>query len=137
MQNHYTVKSREIGQIRIYMTQGERHSQTGQSSIRRFFSSVPFHVAIINAARRDGLLNATTYYSRYGFSGNGSIQAQGAEIPNAFLTMFVELLGTRDQLEQFCHAYGDLLHDKIVVYKRIEQWQIGVAPPDSNVSLEE
>ncbi len=47
------------------------------------------------------------------------------------MTVCVELIGRRAQLEQFCRQQGDLLADKIVVYKHLERWCVvpaGITP---------
>lgn len=125
MQNNHTVKSREIGQVRIYMTPGERRAKIRKGLKAMLSSGPPLYVEIIRSAKQDGLLNATAHHTHYGFSGAGPILADGAEIPNSRLTLCVELIGPRDQLELFCRKHGDLLHDKVVVYKHIEHWDIG------------
>jgi len=38
----------------------------------------------------------------------------------------VELIAHRDELETFCRKHGDLIAGKIVVYKHMEHWDIGL-----------
>ncbi|WP_354301900.1 MULTISPECIES: hypothetical protein [unclassified Sphingomonas] len=40
------------------------------------------------------------------------------------LTICVELVGERDQLDRFCRRHGDLLGDKVIVYKQLEHWSV-------------
>jgi hypothetical protein len=54
----------------------------------------------------------------------------------------VELIGEREQLEQFCRQHGDLLKGRVIVYKHMEHWDIHEQGPKtdlqvSNVPVEE
>jgi hypothetical protein len=44
---------------------------------------------------------------------------------NPHLTMCVELIGPRGELEDFCRRHGDLLANKVIVYKHLEHWSVG------------
>ncbi len=143
MPHRHRVKSSEIGQVRIYMTPSEKRKKTG-GGLRNFIAgSPPLYKEIIMAAKQDGLLNATAHHTHYGFCGNGQLQADALEIANPRLNMCVELIGQRTQLEQFCRKHGALLHDKVVIYKHMEHWQIHAhslradeAPPVEYIKLE-
>jgi H+/Cl- antiporter ClcA len=58
------------------------------------------------------------------YSNGGKVSGQDPEAGNPSLTMCVELIGQREQLEMFCRKHGDLLRDKIIVYKHLEHWEI-------------
>lgn len=45
-------------------------------------------------------------------------------MPNPELTMCVELIAPRLELEQFCQTHGALLAHKVIVYKHLEQWDM-------------
>ena len=45
-------------------------------------------------------------------------------IPSAKLTLCVEFIGHKDELETFYRKHGDLLKGKVIAYKHIEQWSI-------------
>ncbi len=53
------------------------------------------------------------------------MQPEGSETPNPELTMCVELVGHRPDLEAFCRRHGALLRDKVIVFKHIERWTVG------------
>lgn len=135
MPHKYRVNEREIGQVRIYMTPGEKRSGQG---IRRMFSK-PLYQEIIAAAKQDGLMNAAAHHTHYGYSSSGKIQSHNSDIPNESMNLCVELIAQRDQLERFCRKHGDLLRGKVIVYKHMEHWEIG--PQETlksvDVSLEE
>lgn len=121
MPHRHKVKSREIGQVRIYMSPGEKRKGQG---IKRMFSK-PLYQEIIDAAKVDGILNATAHHTHYGYSGTGKVQSNNQELPNQMLNLCVELIAHRDQLELFCRKHGDLLKGRVIVYKHMEHWDIG------------
>lgn len=116
----HKVKSREIGQICIYMTPREKRKGRGMKDM----FAKPLYQEIIDTAKRDGILNAVAHHSHYGYSGNGEIQRNVLETPNSNLHLCIELIANRNQLELFCREHGDLLKGKIVVYKHMEHWDI-------------
>ena len=124
MAHRHQVDAREVGQVRIYMMQGERSKKTGKGLKNWLSGGAPLYREIIKAAKQDGLMNATAHHTHYGFSGNGQVQSGDMEIPNPSLNLYVELIGPRDELELFCRKHGTLLKDKVVLYKHIEHWEI-------------
>jgi PII-like signaling protein len=121
----HKVKTREIGQVRIYMTPRDKRERKG---FRGMFGK-PLYQEIIDAAKIDGILNANAHHTHYGYSNNGKVQSNMSELPNPALTLCVELIGERAELETFCRKHGDLLKGKVIVYKHMEHWDIG--PHDS------
>ncbi len=121
MPDRHHVTSREVDQVRIDMTPGERGASNG-GRLKRLLSSTPLDIEIIKAARQDGLMSATAHHTHYGFSGTGAIHADGAEVSNPALAMVVEITGNREQLEQFCRKHAELLQDKVLIYKHLEHW---------------
>jgi hypothetical protein len=107
--------------IQIYLRPADRRKQPG---ILGFFATRPLYRELVDAAVRDGLLHAQAHHMHYGYNNHGKIRAQDPELGNAELTICVELIGARTQLDTFCRAYGDLLSDKVIIYKSIEQWDI-------------
>jgi hypothetical protein len=79
---------------------------------------------LIRTAKADGIINAVAQNTHYGFSNRGPIRENGSEIADPHLTICVELVGDRDQLDLFCRRHGDLLGDKVIVYKQLEHWTI-------------
>jgi H+/Cl- antiporter ClcA/PII-like signaling protein len=118
--NHKVVP-REIGMVRIYIKPADKRKQPG---LRGFLSARPLYRELVDAAKKDGIMNAIAHHTHYGFSNHGRIRAHDPEIGNPNLTMCVELVAPKDQLERFCAAHGDMLHDKMIIYKHIEHWDI-------------
>ena len=107
--------------IYIYLKPGDKRKRPG---ILGFFSTRPLYLELVDAAIRDGLLNAQAHHMHYGYNNHGKIRAQDSELGNAELTMCVELIGKKAQLDTFCRVYGDLMRDKVVIYKCVEQWDV-------------
>lgn len=120
MTHKHKVSSREIGQVRIYMTPKEKRKGSG---VKGLFSK-PLYQQIIDAAKTDGILNAVAHHTHYGYSGSGKVQANNQELPNGSLNLCVELIADRDHLELFCRKHGELLRGKVIVYKHMEHWDI-------------
>jgi H+/Cl- antiporter ClcA/PII-like signaling protein len=121
----HKVRTREIGQVRIYMASRDKKASKG---LRGIFGK-PLYQDIIDAAKADGILNANAHNTHYGYSNNGQVQTNNSELPNPSLTLCVELIGAREELETFVRKHGDLLKGKVIVYKHMEHWEIG--PHDS------
>ena len=110
MPTRHKVVSKEIGQLRIYMTPKEKRAST---SLRKKLFGKSLYQEIIDAAKQAGILNATAHHTYYGYSGDGKIESAGrSEIPNMSLNLCVELLSPRKDLELFVRTHGDLLKDR-------------------------
>ena len=107
--------------LRIYLKPADKRKQPG---IRGFLASRPLYREIIDAAKKDGLMNAHAHHTHYGYSNHGKVRARDPELGSPDLTMCVELIATKDQLDHFCRTHGDLLKDKVIIYKHIEHWDI-------------
>ncbi len=129
MQPSHHVTAEEVGMLRIYLTPKERFRQAGGSRLKAAFSGRPLYQEIVNRAKRAGLVNAVAHHTHYGFSNHGHVQAREVEGMNSELTMCVEMIGPKATLEDFCRAHGDLLIDKVMVYKHLERWKLGMAAP--------
>ena len=117
----HKVAPSEIGMIRIYM----KPSDKATDGSRSFWTRKPLYRQLVVQAKRDGIMNAVAHHTHYGFSNHGPVMEDGAELSNPHLTMCVELIGQRHELERFCEAHGDLLAGKVIVYKHLEHWSIG------------
>lgn len=124
----HKVTPSEIGMIRTYMKPSDKTAKgTGWAR----WSAKPLYRELVATAKADGIMNAVAHHTHYGYSNHGPVLDTGFEMPNPHLTMCVELIGQRDELERFCRRHGDLLATKVVVYKRLEHWIIG--PMSSNL----
>jgi PII-like signaling protein len=89
MPTRHKVVSKEIGQLRIYMTPKEKRVS---SSYRQKLFGKALYQEIIDAAKQNGILNATAHHTHYGYSGSGKVESGAmSEIPNLSLNLCVEL----------------------------------------------
>lgn len=119
MSKKHRVVSKETGLLRIYLPHGETRHGMG---LRSFFGR-PLYRELIDLAQADGLLNATSHVTHYGYNNSGRVHSESGEVPNPHLSVFVELIDHRDRLEAFCHRHADLLKDRVLVYKHLEHWE--------------
>lgn len=115
----HKLSSREIGMVRIYMK--PREKAVGKGS---WFGGTPLYRELVIQAKAAGIMNAVAHRTHFGYSNSGKLQDEGFEIPNPDLTMCVELIADRDQLEHFCQTHGALLKNKVIIYKHIEHWDV-------------
>jgi len=120
MQERHRVVSKETGQLRIYLPQGETRHGMG---LRSLFGR-PLFRELIDLAKQYGILNATSHSTHYGFSNNGRVHSDGSETPNPHLSVCVELIDRRDRLEEFCHQNSVILKDRVMVFKHLEHWEL-------------
>lgn len=124
MSDTHHVTPSEIGMIRIYLKPGDK-SPKGASKSR--WGAKPLYRTLVAQAKADGIMNAVAHHTHYGYSNHGPVRENGSEIADPHLTMCVELIGQREQLELFCRAHGDMLASKVIVYKHLEHWSVGPA----------
>jgi H+/Cl- antiporter ClcA/PII-like signaling protein len=117
----HKVIPREIGMVRIYLKPADKRKQPG---IRGFLAARPLYRELIDAAKKDGIMNAHAHHTHYGYSNHGKVRAPDPELGNPNLTVCVELIAGKEHLELFCRTHGDLLKDKVIIYKHVEHWDI-------------
>ncbi|MGO7135461.1 DUF190 domain-containing protein [Rhizobium leguminosarum] len=116
----HELSSREIGMVRIYMKPREKAVGTGGW----FSGGKPLYRELVMQAKVAGIMNAVAHHTHFGYSNSGKLQDGGFEIPNPDLTMCVELIADREQLEAFCSTHGAVLKNKVIIYKHIEHWDV-------------
>ncbi len=116
----HNLSSREIGMVRIYMKPREKAPGT----VSWFGGGKPLYRELVMQAKAAGIMNAVAHHTHFGYSNSGKLQDEGFEIPNPDLTMCVELIADRLQLEDFCRTHGKILKNKVIIYKHIEHWDV-------------
>ncbi|WP_454859419.1 DUF190 domain-containing protein [Rhizobium binxianense] len=116
----HKLSSREIGMVRIYMKPREKAIGKGTW----FGGGKPLYRELVMQAKASGIMNAVAHHTHFGYSNSGKLQDEGFEIPNPDLTMCVELIADREQLEAFCQIHGAILKNKVIIYKHIEHWDV-------------
>jgi H+/Cl- antiporter ClcA/PII-like signaling protein len=120
----HIVTPNEIGMLRIYLKQ--RDKLPGKQG-RGFWGAKPLYRELVMMAKKAGFMNAVAHHTYFGFSNHGRIEDQHSELVNPELTVCVEIIGHRTDLEKFCRQHGDLLHSKVIVYKHLEHWIVSAA----------
>lgn len=120
----HKVTPTEIGMLRIYL---RRADKLGSRTVRSFWNAKPLYRELVVQAKAEGLLNAIAHPAQYGYTNNGPVREDGVEIADPQLTVCVEIIGPRVQLELFCQRHGYALADKVIVYKHLEHWSVGPA----------
>lgn len=115
------IDANEIGHLCIYLSRKDRMPARGWLN---FLPRRSLAQHIIDLAKRDGILNATSHSTHYGFTGRGDIETIHPDHANGRLAMFVELVGARELLEKFVCTHEELLKNKVIVYKHLEQWTV-------------
>jgi hypothetical protein len=54
----------------------------------------------------------------------GNVQTFSAEGDNSRLAMCVQLVDTKEKLQEFFYKHKDLLRAKVVIYKEVEFWDV-------------
>jgi H+/Cl- antiporter ClcA/PII-like signaling protein len=116
----HTLAHKEIGMVRIYLKPKEKAVGAGS----RFFGGRPLYRELVMLAKAAGIMNATAHHTHFGYSNRGKLEEEGYEVPNPDLTMCVELIAPRADLEEFCRTHGDMLKRKVIIYKHIEHWNL-------------
>lgn len=111
-----------MGKLRIYLKQADKVASS--KLIRKVFpKSVSRHIVL--EAKKDGLMNASVFYTHFGYSNHEQVRQYSIESDNADLTICVELIDSRERLEMFFEKHHRMLHGKVAVYKEVEFWNMG------------
>lgn len=113
------IKTHSLGKLRIYLKAGENIKS---DSIRRKLFPKNVQKSIIEHAKKDGLMNASAYNTHMGFSNFERIQNYSLESDNAGLTVCIELIDTKENLQKFFLKHKALFKDKVTVFKEVEYW---------------
>ena len=111
----------DVGMVRIYLKPRDKMPSKGA---RTLWSSRPLYRELVLEAKKAGLMNAVAHHTHYGFSNHGRVEDHKSEIGNPELTMCVEIIGHRDDLETFVRRNGAILRNKVIIYKHLEHWAV-------------
>ena len=127
----HILTASDAGMVRIYLKPRDKMPAKGA---RTLWNSRLLYRELILAAKRKGLTNAVAHHTHYGFSNHGRVEDFASEIGNPDLTMCVEIIGHRADLEAFVRQHGVLLADKVVIFKHLERWSVD---PKSDADIRE
>ena len=115
------MKERTLGKLQIYIKPNEKVASTGLINSLR---SRQLYRELVKYAKADHLMNASVYQMHHGYTMHGQVRTHHVELDNAELTMCVELIDEKKNLEDFCRKHALLLKDKLIVYRAVEFWEI-------------
>jgi PII-like signaling protein len=121
MNNTTNIQERTLGKLQIYVKPGEKVPSTG---LINSFRSRQLYRELVKYAKDDQLMNASVYQTHHGYSMHGKISSHHVELDNAELSMCVELIDEKQNLEGFCQKHASLLKDKMIVFRAVEFWEI-------------
>jgi H+/Cl- antiporter ClcA len=121
MPTSHVLLPSDIGMVRIYLKPREKLPSRGA---RALWSQRPVYRELVLLAKKAGLTNAIAHHTHYGFSNHGAVENEGTEYANPELTMCVEIIGHRPDLEAFVRSQGALLRNKVIIFKHLERWTI-------------
>jgi PII-like signaling protein len=114
------IKTYSLGKLRIYLKAGENIKS--ESLLRRLFpNNLPKN--IIELAKKEGLMNASVYNTQMGYSNFERIQNYHIESDNAGLTVCVELIDSKENLQKFFQKHKAMFKDKVIIFKEVEYWE--------------
>lgn len=117
----HTIKKNTMGKLRVYLEAGE--SVKSNNIFRKIFPKNAYS-SIMNEAKKDGLLHAHVYHTNASYRKDKGIHHKTVEGDHTAMTICLELMDEKQNLEIFFIKHADLFKGKTVVYKEVEQWHI-------------
>ncbi|WP_447640340.1 MULTISPECIES: DUF190 domain-containing protein [Chitinophagaceae] len=117
------VKHHSLGKLEIYIAPAHKVQHEPKSLFRKLFPKSTY-LHLIQEAKKDGILNASAHSTHTSFTTDGKVITFSAEGDNSKLAMCVELVDDREKLEAFFLKHRDSLHEKVVIYKNVEIWDV-------------
>lgn len=118
----HQVTPTESGRLRISM---RRADKAGPRSARTFWNAEPLYRELVLRAK--ARLDAVADPAQHGYGDRGPVREEGGDLLDPHLTVCVEIIGPRAQLEHFCQSHGGQLAGKVIVYKHLEHRSVGPA----------
>lgn len=115
------IKTHKVGKLRIYLKTGEKIKSKGL--LRKLFPKSTYW-KIVEEAKNSDLMNAHVFHTQTAFAKGGEIHHNRAESDNSGLTVCIELVDTREKLENFFRTHHEMLKDKTVIFKEVEFWNV-------------
>ena len=109
------------GLLRIYFRGASRQKRKG---LLAGFSTTPEYEEVIKAAQAHGIPFGKAKHSHMGYAEQEQIQRDLGELPNPMLPIYVELVGEREKLMEFCEAHHELLRGKVMFFSEVHKWMV-------------
>ena len=115
------IKTHALGKLRIYLKTGDKVKS--KSLLRKLFPTSVYR-NIVEMAKADGIMNASVFNTHMGYSNYDKIVQYSYETENGGLTVCIELIDTKERLQEFFIKHKENLKDKVVVYREVEYWGV-------------
>lgn len=115
------MKEIPVGKIKIYVSAKEKvktDSLIGKLRGRQTYRE------IMQQAKDEKLMSALLYHTHGGFLLNEKMAISNTETNTPHTVICVELMDTKERLEQFCQKNHLLLANKIIIFKAVELWTV-------------
>ncbi|GAB6968114.1 hypothetical protein JCM25156A_21510 [Komagataeibacter kakiaceti JCM 25156] len=130
------LTTHRAGMIRIFMTRGTRAVGKGRGRLSFLSRRRPLYLELIHAARHAGFKSSNAHFSNYSLGKNQRIETTIGEIPNHFLSVYVDIIGDHDRLKEFCQNHEYMLTEASIYYKPLEYWTFSSVSEVDNTSTE-
>ncbi|AWC25229.1 Voltage-gated ClC-type chloride channel ClcB [Aminobacter sp. MSH1] len=117
----HILTASDVGMVRIYLKPRDKMPSKGA---RALWSSRLLYRELVLEAKKEGMMNAVAHHTHYGYSNHGRVENHSSEISNPELTVCVEIIGHRADLETFVRRHGALLYNKVIIFKHLEHWSV-------------
>jgi PII-like signaling protein len=115
------IRTHSFGKLRIYLKTGENIQS--KTLLRKIFPA-KMYSHLVRMAKEDGIVHASVFNAHMGFSADEDIKQFSFESTNSSLTVCVELIDTKANLQQFFIKHSIALKDKVLIYKEVEYWDV-------------
>lgn len=108
------------GKLRIYLATGDVIKS--ESLLRKVFPKSKY-LKLMQEAKKSGIMNAHVFRTHAAVQKGGKMTHHSVEGDTSGLTVCVELVDTREKLQEFFKTHKDMLKENTVIYKEVEFWE--------------
>lgn len=94
--------------LRIFIGESDRHGNQ------------PLYVAIVEAARRNGLSGATVFKGVEGFGGHSVVHAARVFDLSTDLPVLIEIVDSEERIQSFLPTLDEMVHEGLVTLETVE-----------------
>jgi PII-like signaling protein len=117
------IRTHSLGKLEIYLEPTHKVRQGKRSFFRKMFPRSAY-LHIISEAKKESIIKASVHTSHASYSLGQNVQAFNVDGDNSRVAMCVELIDSKEKLENFFLKHKELLREKVVIYKEVEFWDI-------------
>lgn len=115
------IKTHSLGRLEIFIEPVHKVRHGQRSFFRRMFPRTAY-LHIIEEARKEGIFKASAFSTQTSYNAESGLGMLSAEGSGARVAMCIQLVDSREKLEEFFRKHRELLQSKVVIYKEVEFW---------------